>query len=191
MQNQRGKLTWCLIGNAVTLIAVIAAVTIFDESGSYMSFGPNEGLIVVSVKINTVYKYTWLLIFMSAINIVQVISEEIGTPILSFNVYNPNEKHIVGFGKLELNVLANSMYLISGVRRIFMTLITISQIDIAIASILVKEISSFFVIRSLLNAKTFGPEKPSDPIPVVVHNPDPDIDSDTESVPLMGITTMS
>lgn len=175
MQNQRSKIVWCLIGNAVTLIAVIIAVTIFDESGSYMSFGPNDDLVVISVKINTLPKYLALLGFMALINIIQVISEEIGMPILGFTVYNPDKKHITEFGKFELNVYANSMYMISSVRGIFMTLIIITQIDIAIASVLVKEICSIFVVRSLLNAKTFGPENPSDP--------------DSEATPLTEIVT--
>jgi hypothetical protein len=50
------------------------------------------------------------------------------------------------------------MYIVSGLRNIFMMVVSISQIDLAIWSLLVGEFTSLFTIRMLLNEKTFGPK---------------------------------
>ena len=84
--------------------------------------------IIISVKIDTYTKYGCLLGMI--INIMKVVSQEIGIPILGFNVYNPDKKHITEFTKLELQ--ANTMFMISSIRSMFMVLVSISQIDIAL-----------------------------------------------------------
>lgn len=150
------KLALCIAGNAITLLAIIVIVSVYDDKSAYWTFGYNDDLTVISVKINTLGKYTILLLFITAINIVQVVSEEIGSPILGFSVYNPDKKHITEFTKLELQLYANLMFSISSIRNVFMMIITITQIDIAIYSVIVKEVASIFTIRSLLNEKTFG-----------------------------------
>ena len=47
------------------------------------------------------------------------------------------------------------LYLIDNIRYVFTLMITISQIDLALYSVLVGEITSIFTIRMLLNEKTF------------------------------------
>ena len=89
------------------------------------------------------------------VNIIKVISEEIGGPILGFNIYNPDKKVITEFTKCELQLYGNAMFALSGVRGIFITLITITQFDIALWSLFVSEMASLFTIRALLNEKTF------------------------------------
>jgi hypothetical protein len=77
-------------------------------------------------------------------------------PILGFNVYNPDKKNIPDFSKNELQLLANSMYMISSIRAILMVVVSVTQIDIALWTVLSSEITSFFTIRMLLNEKTFN-----------------------------------
>ena len=50
------------------------------------------------------------------------------------------------------------LYLIDNLRYVFTLMITIAQIDLAIFSVIIGEITSFFTIRKLLNEKTFIPE---------------------------------
>lgn len=156
MDNLRGKLILCIIGNFISLMVVVICVLVMDTHGSYWQFGPNDNLIIISVKVDTYAKYGGLLGMLAIINIMKVISQEIGMPILGFNVYNPDKKHITEFGKLELQVMANTMFMISSIRSMFMVLISISQIDVALWSVLVQEVSSFYTIRVILNEKTFS-----------------------------------
>ncbi len=156
MVSLRAKLVYCIIGNLVTLASVIAVISVFDDSSDYWTTGPNDTLIIISVRIDTYAKYGLLMVFIAFINIIKVLSEEIGMPILGFNVYNPDKKIITEFGKNELQFFANTMFMISSVRDIFMVLLTISQVDVALWSVFIREFASFFTIRMLLNEKTFA-----------------------------------
>ena len=149
------KIQLCVIGNALTVLLVVLPVCLLDVRGSYFRFGPSSNFILVSVPIDTYTKYFVTLAFIAMVNIIKVISEEIGGPILGFNIYNPDKKVITDFTKCQLQFYGNAMFALSGVRGIFITLITITQFDIALWSLLVSEMASLFTIRALLNEKTF------------------------------------
>ena len=155
MINIRKKLLYCVAGNAATLIAVIAIVFAVGSKNSYIRVGPSPDFHILDVNIDTWGKYAVLILFLCIINSAQIISEDIGMPILGFNIFNPDKKEITDFTKLELQVYGNTMYAISSVRSVFMTMVTIAQIDVAVISVLIKEIVSIYTIRMLLNEKTF------------------------------------
>lgn len=155
MNNLKRKLVLCIIGNFLSLFLVVISVLLLDNHGPYWRFGPNKDLIIVSVRIDTYTKYICLIGLIAIVNVMKVISQEIGMPILGFNVYNPDKKEITEFGKMELQVMANAMFMISSIRSMFMILISISQIDIALCDVLIQEFVSFFTIRMILNGKSF------------------------------------
>jgi hypothetical protein len=136
---------------------VVLPVCLLSGSGQYFRFGPGDDLVLINLKVNTNAKYSAVLVCIAAINVIKVVSEEIGGPILGFNIYNPDKKIITDFTKWELQVYGNFMFLLSGVRGIFIMLITVTQFDIALWSLLVSEGASMFTIRMLLNEKTFAP----------------------------------
>jgi hypothetical protein len=150
------KLLYCLIINIIILIIVIFLIFTFaDKNAPYWQIGPNNNLIVISVKINTYSKYFILLFITFIIQMSRVFVEEMAMPILGFSIYNPDKKNIPEFTKNELQFYANSMFIVSGLRGVFLTMISISQIDIAIWNLLIAEFTSLFTIRILLNEKTF------------------------------------
>jgi hypothetical protein len=65
-------------------------------------------------------------------------------PVLGFSIYNPDKKIITEFTKNELQFYANSMYLMSSLRYVCELIVTISQLDLAIFSVLASEFASFF-----------------------------------------------
>ena len=152
---KRDKLKYCLIGNVVVLTFVIILSILYRDDSDYWNIGPNEKLVVISVHINNISKYVLLLLVIAIINISRVIIEEIGMPILGFNIYNPDKKIINEFTKVELQIYGNMMYFTSGIRGVFMLMLNVSQIDIAIYNVFICEIASIFTIRMLLNEKTF------------------------------------
>jgi len=81
---------------------------------------------------------------------------EIAEPVLSFTIYNPDKKNIVDFSKNELQFYANLLYFIDNIRYIFTLMITITQIYLALFSVLIGDITTLFTIRMLLNEKTFN-----------------------------------
>ena len=150
------KVWFCLIGNVLTMIIVLIFVSIFrDDDSKYFRIGPNDDLIVISIRINTWTKWILLNLFISLVKGCDVLVNELGSPILGFRIYNPDKKEIDDFGKNELNFLANSMWFANGFRNILMAVITITQIDIAMCGMLISEIVSIFTIRHLLNTKKF------------------------------------
>ena len=80
-------------------------------------------------------------------------------PVVGFNIYNPDKKVITEFTKNELQFFGNMMFLTSSLRYIFEVMITITQIDIAIYSVIISEITTIFTIRMLLNEKRFTNNK--------------------------------
>lgn len=150
------KLTICLVVNTIILLVVIVLVSCFaDKQAAYWRWGPGPDLIVISVNINTWNRYLLLNLIIFVIRISQVLVEELGMPVLGFSIYNPDKKVIEDFTKNQLQFFANSMFIVSGLRGVFLQMVTIAQIDIAIISLLVSEGASFITIRILLNEKKF------------------------------------
>ena len=127
----------CILGYFASLLLVIFSVLLMDTNGSYWRFGPNDDLIIISVLIDDYTKYVCLIWIIAIINVMKVVSQEIGMSILSFNVYNPDKKHINDFGKIELHVMSSAMFMISSVREMFMVLVNIFQLDIALWNVLI------------------------------------------------------
>ena len=146
----------CIIGNIGLLVLIIAiCVTFRSKEATYLNFGPNDTLVLISVKIDTWARYYCLLGILTFVRITEVVIAEMAHPIIGFNIYNPDKKVITEFTKNALQIYGNTMYLVDNIRGIFMTLIAISQIDIALYGVVVSEMTSVYTIRLLLNEKTF------------------------------------
>jgi hypothetical protein len=156
MTDNRLRLKKCIIANFTLLIIMIVIISIFKEpDDKYLKIGPNENLIVMSVKINTITKYIVLQIFLAITEIIRCVVNEIASPILGFNIYNPDKKIITEFTKNELQIMANSMWLIKSLISALSILVTISQLDIAILKVIYSELTAVYTIRVLLNEKEF------------------------------------
>ena len=130
-----------------------------DGSSKYFRFGWHDDLILISIPINTKIKYIFLNIFIGIIRIVEVIIQEIAHPIIEFTIYNPDKKVITQFSRYELQLYGNLMYFIDNFKRIVMLLITISQFDLALISMLFGEIATVFTINYILSEKKFVEKK--------------------------------
>jgi len=126
-----------------------------DNTSKYFRWGWNDDLILISIPINTQKRYLYTILFISIMRISHVIIGEIAHPIIGFNIYNPDKKEITEFSKIELQMYGNLMYLIEGFKNILTVMLSITQIDIALISMLVSEITSIYTINMLLNEKTF------------------------------------
>ena len=149
------KIRLCLIINIFLFITLFTIIITFGTDSQYFRFGPSEDFIIISVKINTKEKYGILLLLIAFINIAKVIIQELGEPVLVFNVYNPDKKIVTDFTKFQLKLYANLMFILSNVRCVFDIMITVTQIDIALYSVLVEQITSFFTVNMLVNEKQF------------------------------------
>ena len=156
MVSQSKKVRFCLLANILLLLVIILLNIFFaSDNNKYFRFGPNKDLIIISIQIDSYQKYFILLMVISFVRITKVIISEIGEPVLDFSIYNPDKKIITEFKKNELYLLANSMYFIADVRRIFQIMVTISQIDIALYGVFMSTIASLITTRLLINEKKF------------------------------------
>ena len=153
--NQLNKVRLCLFLNSCLVVFIGFYVTNFAAKSKYFRFGPNDDFIFISVQINTTQKYCSLLTLIFVNDVIRVIIQEFGSPVLFMNVYNPDKKEITEFTKLQLYFYANSMFLLNNIRYIFTLLIGVTQIDIALFSVLVEEVIVIFTIKMLLDEKKF------------------------------------
>ena len=159
------KLRYCVILNFILFFIILFVILICkDNNNYYMTYGPNDKLYVLSIKINTQQKYIFLQFFLLFVEFSRVFTNEIASPILGFNIYNPDKKIITDFTKNELQLLANMMWLINSLTNSLFVMITISQIDIAILRTIYSEITTIITIRMLLNEKKFIYEDNVEPI---------------------------
>jgi hypothetical protein len=157
----KNKIIYCLAANALLVFIIIAINILANSNSPYFRVGPSEDLVIISTKIDTLGKYICLMIIVALINIVGTIAAEFGMPLLHFNIYNPDKTHITDFTKNELQFYANAMYLMVGIRGVLMTVVNISQIDVALFGVMSAELMSIGTIRFLLNEKTFESETPT------------------------------
>ena len=76
------RLKICIIGQLLVLIAVIIpTVLLANKNSTYYRFGPNEELIIISIKIDTWSKYGILLGYMMIFRICKVFINELGNAI--------------------------------------------------------------------------------------------------------------
>ena len=140
----------------VLLISVVIPIVLLaNKQSTYYKFGPNEDLIIISIKINTWLRYGILLIYVFIFRVCKVFITELGMPILSFNIYDPNRKKVEGFTRNELQIQANTMYMLNAIRYALTLQLAIIQIDIALISAIFSELASIPTIYILLKDKEF------------------------------------
>ena len=137
------RLKLCIIGQFVLLISVVIPIVLLaNKQSTYYKFGPNEDLIIISIKINTWLRYGILLIYVFIFRVCKVFITELGMPILSFNIYDPNRKKVEGFTRNELQIQANTMYMLNAIRYALTLQLAIIQIDIALISAIFSALAS-------------------------------------------------
>ena len=163
--NPRVQLRACVAANGVLTLGWVGAIAYFSSKhgttatnysmGNFMQFGPNDNLNVMGVVLDTWPSYMWFVFCVVIFRVIQTWVHEIAHPIIGFRIYDPDLKVIKDFARIELQVYANLMYLFDAVRSVFMTMVAITQIDIALWGALAGEITSIFTIHRLLQAKMF------------------------------------
>ena len=150
------RLKVCIIGQAMLLaIALVTTSILATKDSLYYRIGPSEELIVISVKINTWTRYCILLVYILIFRVCKVFINELGIPILTFNIYDPNRKVIKDFTRLELQVLGNIMFMLNSIRYALTLQLSIIQIDIAVISGIFDELAAIPTVYILLKDKKF------------------------------------
>ena len=144
----------CLLFNLFTLITIITIVSIVGN-GSYLKFGPSEDVNIIGVVINNWTRWAIVNTLIIFISVSDTFINEWGLPYLYFRIYNPDTKTVNDVSPIELQILANGMYMCYAVKNVIYTLCYVTQIDFALIRVLSGEFASIFAIRSLIKEKKF------------------------------------
>ena len=151
------KIQFC-IGANLLLVIITIIIILNNADKKLLKIGYSNDLYVIGVQIDTFNKYMLLHFYIFMIEFCYSIIYEYANPIMYFNVFNVDKKNISDFSKFELQIYAQSLWFLCSLKQAFMIIVSITQLDIAIAKTIYNEIAVAIVIRSLLNNKTFRKE---------------------------------
>ncbi len=149
----------CVLLNFVGLIGIIIFVMFASNTTELFRFGPSSNLTIMSITVDTWGKYIGLCSVTIIIKILEVGVNDIGSPNLGFSIFDPTETVVYGFRRMELQLLANCMFIVNSLGYVFKTMLIVSRVDVALISVISGEIASAVTIYYLLGKKTkFYPE---------------------------------
>ena len=126
-----------------------------DAKNSYFHIGWSKKFVLISIIIDTPFKYFTLCSFIVVTNVSEILMDNIAVPIIQFSTYNPYKKTITDFSRCELESFSNLLFFIQISRRFLQIFLTLSQVDIAIISWLSSQYSAYMAIKYLLDNKEF------------------------------------
>jgi hypothetical protein len=150
------RLKLCVIVSGILTVVIVCLASLYSSNSGWFSFGPNNGLIISGIHINTTARYSVLVCIIVTNSIVDLVIQEFASPILGFNIYNPDKLVITDFSsKTHLQVLANLFWATTNLRAVFSILVSITQVDLAIIKWIALELTAVVTIHFLLREKKF------------------------------------
>jgi hypothetical protein len=147
----------CIFINIVLILVLCSSFFIFNnQESSYFTWGWSDTFTFVSISINTPLKYIILCFFIMFFNISEILLNDIGYPLIHFSTYNPYQKNIDDLSRKDLELYSNIIFFIQTFKKLSQVLITLSQMDIAVISLLSYQVSAYFAISYLLDNKEFN-----------------------------------
>jgi hypothetical protein len=125
----------CILGNVIALGVAIMLTVGSSSQSTWVAFGWSDKLFVLSVPINTWYKYVVVLAVFGFMSFSKVIDEASATPILWFALYDQS-KVVYDISRFEVCVYSWLIFVTSRLRDLLLILVSISQIDIGLFCIL-------------------------------------------------------
>ena len=154
MLSINNKIQICIAVNFALLIIISSFIFTFADR-KMLRIGYSNDLIVLGIAIDNWQKYLSLHICIFFTEFCHSIIYEYANPIMYFNVFNVDKKVITDFGKIELQIYAQSLWFLTTLKNGIMVLVAIQQIDITICKIIYSEIAIAIVIYNILKEKEF------------------------------------
>ena len=156
VQIDRQRVRTGLLANTLILTAIIAIVCYMnDGTTDYFHIGWNDSLKFITCSINTSGRYFVLMLTLALMKVIETYTYEYVNPRLANPIYVYPERPELIFGRYEFQFYANLNWLIQGVKRKLMLFIAISQIDVALVTVLVSQVTSIYTIQQIIKNKQF------------------------------------
>jgi hypothetical protein len=130
------------------------AISNKDQS-TYFNVGWSNNFVFISMPINTASKYFAFCGFIVISNVSEVLMDNIAGPLIQFSTYNPYKREVSDFSRYELELYSNAVIFIQISKKLLQIFIILSQVDIALISLLSSQLSASYAIHYLLNQKEF------------------------------------
>lgn len=163
------KIQACIVVNFGLLMIIAGFVFNFADS-NMLRIGYSKDLVVMGIVIDTWQKYLMLHVCIFFVEFWHSIIYEYANPIMYFNVFDADKKVITDFGKIELQIYAQSLWFLTTVKHGIMVLVAITQIDITLCKIVYSEIAIAIVIYNVLKNKKFVKNGMGDDVNKLVDN---------------------
>jgi len=137
---------WLLV-----VLSMVAACT--AQAGGYLRWGPDAGLWVFGLQIDTWAKWAGVMCFVLVTEGLQVLSDEIISPFI-LNTIMDHKDRTIWFSYAESQMICQCYYLFSAVSKLVHVAIAISQVDFIVAVIATDIIVSCYTTHIFLQAKT-------------------------------------
>ena len=137
---------WLLV-----VLSMVAACT--AQAGGYLRWGPDAGLWVFGLQIDTWAKWAGVMCFVLVTQGLQVLSDEIISPFI-LNTIMDHKDRTIWFSYAESQMICQCYYLFSAVSKLVHVAIAISQVDFIVAVIATDIIVSCYTTHIFLQAKT-------------------------------------
>ena len=148
----------CLAINMIGLVGMCIYMMSFANMADLCVYGPAPDLVVMTVVIDTWSKYIGLVGVVVIARVLEVLVNDIGSPAMGFQIFDPTKTTVYGFTSCTLQLAANGMWMVNGLSSIIKTLLIVSRLDMAMISIVSSELASIITVRFLLGNKQFIPE---------------------------------
>ena len=154
-------MSFMFILNCATVLVMITGVTLGKIYGNnlydtYIVFGPNENLVVLSILVDTWWKYTICTIALVILAVIDsIISQTVMNTVYN-DVWNASTKNVLHFtSEGTLQAYAQIMYTLNAIRYILSIKVQITQIDLALITTAATQLMTIWSLRKALAGKTF------------------------------------
>ncbi len=154
--NENFHLTLWLCLNVLIMASIILIIGVFSSSDfDYFNFGYNEKLWIIGMKVDTFGKYCIILLGIFLLRLSEVMIVDVFVPIVNFSIYRPDKLEIKRFTKRQLIFFNTAFYFLSALRVVLLIFFSISQIDIALFTVISSTVIKFVFSLFLLSKKKF------------------------------------
>lgn len=147
-----------MINFSIMILFALSFIFLNNHQSSYFNIGWSNNFVFISVPINTPFSYFTFCGFIIVSNVSEICMDNVAVPLIQFSTYNPYKKSITDFKRSELEFYSNTIFFIQASKRLLQIFIILSQIDIALISLISSQLSASIAINYLLNQKNFMSE---------------------------------
>jgi hypothetical protein len=144
---------WGSVLSSVFFVGVILCAPL--RQNPYFRWGYNDQLVIVSMHVNDLNKYCALIFLIVLSNVTSTILLFMGQPKLHFPLFEHSTADVTNFNAQEFLFLNTTANACRALHSLFSTLISVSQIDVALVALVAQQITLYICTCILIKRRNF------------------------------------